>query len=106
MTDTPYLLDELEAADMLIIDDLHAFEFRLDDALLDRADAAAEADEPFESDEIVVTLEALDGRERKRWHFSYNSVMEAEYQAEDDSWQIGPHRLKCLAATRASSADE
>lgn len=106
MTDTPYLLDELEAADMLIIGDLHAFEFSLDEALLDQADAAAEAGEPFASEEIVVTIEALDGRQRKRWQFSYNSVMEAEYQAGDDSWQLGPHRLKCLAATRASSEDE
>ncbi|MHB0764254.1 DUF5629 family protein [Stutzerimonas sp. NM35] len=103
---TPCLLDQLEAADMLLIDDLHVFDFSLDDALLDQADAAAEADEPFASEEIVVTLEALDGRERKRWRFSYNDVMEAEYQAGDDSWQLGPHRLKCLAATRASSEDE
>ena len=105
-TDNPYLLDQLESADMLEIDGLHAFDFTLDEALLDQADAAAEAGQPFASDDIEVSIEALDGRERKRWRFSYNSVMEAEYQAEDDSWQLGPHRLKCLGAVQASSEDE
>ncbi len=103
---TRYLLDELEQADMLEIDGLHAFDFTLDETLLDQADAAAEAGQPFASDDIVVSIEALDGRDRKRWRFSYNSVMEAAYQAEDDSWQLGPHRLKCLGAVQASSEDE
>ncbi|MFQ7901000.1 DUF5629 family protein [Pseudomonas sp. FIP_A4] len=103
---TRYLLDELEQADMLEIDGLHAFDFTLDETLLDQADAAAEAGQPFASDDIVVSIEALDGRDRKRWRFSYNSVMEAAYQAEDDSWQLGPHRLKCMGAVQASSEDE
>lgn len=105
MNETPYLLDQLETADMLEIDGLHAFDFSLDDALLDQADAAADAGEPFASEEIAVTIEALDGRERKRWQFSYNSVMEAEYQATENSWHIEGHRLKCLAAI-AGESDE
>lgn len=103
---TPYLLDQLECADMLEIDGLHAFDFTLNDDLLDQADAAAEADQPFASEDVVVSVEALDGRERKRWHFSYNSVMEAQYLADDDSWQLGAHRLKCLGATVASDDEE
>ncbi|TBU73617.1 hypothetical protein DNK06_19720 [Pseudomonas daroniae] len=98
MSDQPYLLDQLETADMLEIDGLHAFDFRLDDALLDQADTAAEADEPFASEATVLHIEVQDGRERKRWQFSYNAVMEAEYRAADDSWMLGEHRLICLTA--------
>ena len=35
MTTTPYLLDQLETADMLLIDGLHAWQFELNEALLD-----------------------------------------------------------------------
>jgi len=104
-----YLLDQLETADMLQIDGLHAFEFSLNDELLDRAEAAALADEPFSSEEIVLRIESLDGRERRRWAFSYNAVMEAQHDVEDDSWMLGEppqHRLKCLGAISACSEDE
>jgi hypothetical protein len=105
-TETPYLLDQLELADMLEIDGLHAANFNLNDDLLDQADAAAEAGESFESEEIVLTIEALDGRERKRWQFSYNSVMEAEHDAATNSWLIEGHRLVCFEAIGADSEDE
>lgn len=100
---TPYLLDQLETADMLVIDDLHAFDFQLDDALLDQADAAAEANEPFASEAVVLSIEVQDGRDRKRWQFSYNAVMEAEYEADGDSWLIEGHRLVCLSAVSAEA---
>lgn len=106
MTDTPYLLDQLETADMLEIDGLHASDFSLDDALLDEADAAATADQPFASEGTVLRIEALDGREHRHWQFSYNQVMEAAYQPADDSWQLeGDHRLKCFAAIGAEGDD-
>lgn len=109
MNETPYLLDQLETADMLEIDGLHAFEFSLNEELLDRAEAAAVADEAFSSEEIVLRIESLDGRERRRWQFSYNTVMEAQYNAEDDSWMLSDppqHRLRCLGAIRASTEDD
>ncbi|MCQ4320604.1 DUF5629 family protein [Pseudomonas stutzeri] len=81
-----YLLDELETADMLEVDGLHAWQFTLDDALLDRADAAAETGESFASDELVVQIESIDGRERRQWSFSYNSVMEAVYCEDEQYW--------------------
>ena len=37
MSEQPYLLDALETSDMLVIDGLHAFDFQLDDELLDQA---------------------------------------------------------------------
>lgn len=103
MSDQPYLLDQLETADMLEIDGLHAFDFRLDDALLDQADTAAEAGEPFASEATVLHIEVQDGRERKRWQFSYNAVMEAEYLPDQNSWRLGEHRITCLTAVSADS---
>lgn len=105
MSEQPYLLDSLESADMLVIDGLHAFDFQLDEALLDQADAAAEADQPFASESVVLSIEVQDGRERKRWQFSYNAVMEAEYLAAEDSWRVGEHHLTCLAAVSSDAGD-
>jgi len=110
MTTTPYLLDQLETADMLLIDGLHAWQFELNEALLDEADAAAHADKPFASEDVVLQIESLDGRDRREWRFSYNQVMEASYQSEDECWllQAGDqqHRLCCLGAVTASGDDE
>jgi len=97
--DTPYLLDQLEAADMLIIDDLHAWQFALNEALLDDADAAAEANQPFASEDTLLTIDLVDGRTRRQWQFSYNQIMEAQLQADGETWLLeGPHRMQCLSA--------
>ena len=102
-----YLLDELETADMLEIDGLHAWQFELNDALLDQADAAAEAELPFSSEDIVMTVESIDGRERRVWRFSYNQVMEAQHLTDEDCWLLGDgqHRLRCLGAVCAGEED-
>lgn len=108
-TEDRYLLDELQTADMLEVDGLHAFDFTLNEDLLDRAEAAAEAGQAFASDEMVVQIECLDGRERRRWQFSYNAVMEAVYAEAEDCWMLGDepaHRLKCLGAISAEGGDE
>ncbi len=105
--DTPYLLDQLEAADMLIIDDLHAWQFELNEALLDDADAAAEANQPFASEDILLTIDLVDGRTRRQWQFSYNQIMEAQRQPDGESWLLeGPHRLQCLSAIGGEDEDE
>lgn len=104
-----YLLDELQTADMLEIDGLHVFDFTLNEDLLDRAEAAAEAGEAFASEDMVVQIECLDGREKRRWQFSYNAVMEAEFAEADDCWVLGEapsHRLKCLGAISADGGDD
>lgn len=88
MTTQRYLLDELETADMLEIDGLHAWRFELNENLLDQADLAAEADQPFASEDWVLAVESLDGRTRREWRFSYNAVMEAEPQADGESWRL------------------
>ncbi len=106
MNDVPYLLDQLENADMLVIDGLHASDFSLDEPLLDEADAAAEAEQSFASEAVVLRIEALDGRQRRQWQFSYNQVMEAMYQPADDSWQLeGGHVIRCFSAIGAEGDD-
>lgn len=99
-TESPYLLDQLETADMLELDGLHAWQFTLDETVLDAADEAAEADQPFATEEIVLTVECIDGRDRRAWRFSYNQIMEAQYHTETDTWLLddGKHRLRCLGA--------
>lgn len=107
-TETPCLLDQLEIADMLEVDGLHAWQFSLSETVLDQADAAAEADRPFASEEFLVTIECIDGRDRRTWRFSYNQVMEAQYLAEADVWLLdgGKHRLQCLGALGVSDEAE
>lgn len=109
-SETLYLLDQLETADMLLIDGLHAWQFSLDEALLDRADAAAQADQPFASDDVVLRVESIDGRERREWAFSYNAVMEATCAPESDTWTLladgVEHQLCCLGAVSANADDE
>lgn len=106
-TETPYLLDQLDAADMLEMDGLHAWQFELDEVLLDQADAAADVGQPFASENIVLTVEVMDGRQRRVWRFSYNQIMEALYLENDDSWSLdeGKHRLRCMSAISAVEDD-
>ncbi len=106
--ETPNLLDQLETADMLEIDGLHAWQFILAEAVLDQADAAAAADQPFASEDVVLTVECVDGRERRSWRFSYNQIMEAQYLIDTDSWLLddGKHRLRCLGALGISDDAE
>ncbi len=106
MTTQRYLLDELETADMLEIDGLHAWRFELNENLLDQADLAAEADQPFASEDWVLAVESLDGRTRREWRFSYNAVMEAEPQADGESWRLttGRGRTSSVAWERSAPA--
>lgn len=106
-SDTPYLLDQLENTELLEIDGLYSWQFSLDEAVLDQADAAAEADLPFASEGILLRIEVLDGRDQRKWQFSYNEVLEALFQPETSSWSIcaddKPHVLKCQTDVAASA---
>ncbi|WP_353934533.1 DUF5629 family protein, partial [Acinetobacter baumannii] len=48
---------------------MHAWRFELNENLLDQADLAAEADQPFASEDWVLAVESLDGRTRREWRF-------------------------------------
>jgi hypothetical protein len=75
--------------------------------VLDQADAAAEANQPFASEATLLTIDLVDGRTRRQWQFSYNQIMEAQRDADDESWLLeGPHRLQCLSAIGGEDEDE
>ncbi|WP_322980233.1 DUF5629 family protein [Pseudomonas sp. C11] len=96
------LIDALQGADMLEIDGLHAWQFELDDALLQQADA--DATQP------LLWIECMDGRTARRWQFSLAAVRAATHDAPSDSWTLadanGPHVLKCFAAFRGDNLDD
>lgn len=109
-SDTPYLLDELENTELLEIDGLYSWQFSLDESVLDQADAAAEAELPFASEAILLRIDVLDGRDQRKWQFSYNDVLEAIFQPETRSWLLcaGEHQhvLKCQADVAASADNQ
>ncbi|MGC3194745.1 DUF5629 family protein, partial [Pseudomonas aeruginosa] len=47
---------------------------------------------------------------RREWRFYYNAVMEADPQADAESWRQttgdGAYQLRCLGAVSASREDE
>lgn len=90
MTTTPTTMSAaLKAATMLEIDGLHAWDFFLGDFL---------------------TLECMDGRERKTWRFTMEQVNAATFDEAQQCWLIsdGTHdyRMKCLEAFTPTKDDE
>lgn len=90
MTTTPTTLRAaLETATMLEIDGLHAWDFFLGKFL---------------------TLECMDGRERKTWRFEMEQIEAATFDEAQQCWLItdGTHdyRMKCLEAFTPSNDDE
>ena len=109
-SDNPYLIDQLENASLLEIDGLYSWQFSLNETLLDQADAAADENRSFASEETLLRIELMDGRDHRKWQFSYNDVMEAEYQEADHSWSIAAddrqHVLRCQADIAASADND
>lgn len=102
----PTLLDALLAADMLEIDDLHAWEFDLDETLLD----ALEAGQPGDPEAQLLRVECIDGRTRREWRFTQAAVQSAGFDAETGCWKLagtdGEHLLRCLDAFGGDAEDE
>ncbi|SDH26005.1 hypothetical protein SAMN05216603_10798 [Pseudomonas benzenivorans] len=102
------LIEALEAADMLEIDDLYAWQFSLDNELLARVSAGtASADS---QEQPLLSIECIDGRSHRRWQFSLAAVRAARFDTASDSWSLsdadGPHRIKCFAAFCGDNADD
>lgn len=81
---------ELNNADMLEIDGLHAFDFTSDDKCL--------------------RITCMDGRAEKRWSFSLMQVQAATFDDALQSWTLtgdsGEHRLVCMSAFTGNNNDE
>lgn len=88
-TNSTDLKAALKDATMLEIDGLHAWDFFLGDFL---------------------TLECMDGRERKTWRFEMAQVEAATFDEARQCWLITDgtheHRMKCLEAFTPSKDDE
>lgn len=107
MSTTPHdLISALSNADMLEIDDLHAWQFQLDDALLAEHRAGTQA----HSDAPLLSIECMDGRALRKWHFSLNQVVAARFDGEADAWAIrgtaDTHLIRCFAAVTGDNSDQ
>lgn len=94
MTTPTTLLAELQTADLLLIDDLHAWQFELNPQAVD--------------EQPMLRVECIDGRARRVWHFTAAAVAGARPGAA--AWTIddaaGEHQLVCLGAVVADNDDE
>ena len=83
-------IEQLQTSGMLLINDLHAFDFVLDAGEL--------------------RIECMDGRELKRWRFTDAQLAAAHFDDALQAWQIsndtGSHRLVCLSAFSPSDEDD
>ena len=105
MTSTPNsLLEALQSADMLLINDLHAWQFSLEPQALALAQAAAGLELP------LLKVECMDGRTLRVWSFSVAAVVAARMDAESQCWTLhdanGEQRISCLDAISASNTDD
>ncbi|MFZ3184066.1 MAG: DUF5629 family protein [Pseudomonas sp.] len=105
MTGSPNsLLEALQSADMLLINDLHAWQFSFEPGALALAQAAADSELP------LLKVECMDGRTRRVWTFSVAAVLAAQLDQPSQCWTLhdgnGEQRIHCLDAICASNDDE
>lgn len=106
MSTTPHdLISALSHADMLEIDDLHAWQFHLDTEQLAHHHAGTHAD----NNVPLLSVECMDGRALRKWHFNLSQVVAARFDGEADAWIVSgtnePHRIKCFAAVTGDNSD-
>jgi len=92
---------------MLEIDDLYAWQFNLDKELL--AQVSAGSASAGSQEHVLLSIECIDGRDRRHWQFSLAQVMAATFDAASDSWCLTngeeQHRIKCFAAISGDNSD-
>lgn len=109
MSTTPdNLIAALSGADMLEIDELHAWQFSLDHDLLARHQAGSASAE--DAGKALLSIQCMDGRALRQWHFSLTEVLAAHFVAADDSWSIARadsrHSIRCFAAISGDNAEQ
>ncbi|WP_137888554.1 DUF5629 family protein [Pseudomonas sp. 2FE] len=91
------LLAALEAADMLEINGLYAWQFEL---VLDAQPNA----------ERALLIECMDGRTLRKWQFSRAELLAATFSPATQSWNLtgssGAHELKCLSGVTADNSEQ
>lgn len=90
LTMTTPLTTALQSANMLLIDNLHAFDFT--------------------ADTTGLRIECMDGRDLKRWDFSAEQVAAATLNDATHEWSIsgdkGDHLLVCVQAFGGQDEDQ
>jgi hypothetical protein len=98
------LLEALQTADMLLINDLHAWQFSLEPAALALAQLAAGTELQ------LLKVECMDGRTRRVWNFTVAAVLAAQLDSANQCWTLhdanGQQRITCLDAISATNDDE
>lgn len=107
MSTAPHdLISALSHADMLEIDDLHAWQFQLKPEQLAQHHAGNGVSA---TDQPLLSIECMDGRALRTWHFSLAQVIAARFDGEADAWRIsteaGTHVIKCFAAISGDNSD-
>jgi hypothetical protein len=108
MSSTPHdLISALSHANMLEIDGLHAWQFSLDTEQLAQHQAGTLPETP---EKPLLSIECMDGRALRKWHFSLAQVIAARFDGEADAWSISgsadQHLIKCFAAVCGDNADQ
>lgn len=102
------LIDALAASDMLEINGLYAWQFNLDNELLAQVSAGSASSDS--QNQPLLTLECIDGRDRRHWSFSLSQVSAAQFDADAESWTISDgensHSLKCFEAISGNNDDD
>lgn len=104
------LLEALQSADMLLINDLHAWQFSLEPEALALALSALAAGLPSTAEQQLLKVECMDGRTRRVWTFSVAAVVAAQLDEASQCWALhdanGEQRISCLDAISASNDDD
>ena len=107
MSTAPHdLINALSHADMLEIDNLHAWHFQLNAEQLAQHHAGSHISA---ADQPLLSIECMDGRALRKWHFSLAQVIAARFDDTADAWNIsaaaGTHVIKCFAAISGDNSD-
>ncbi len=111
MSGTPNsLLEALQSADMLLVNDLHAWQFSLEPEALALAQAALTQAVVGALEQQLLKVECMDGRTKRVWTFTSAAVLAAQLDESTQSWLLhdanGQQRISCLAAISASNDDD
>lgn len=111
MTGTPSsLLAALQSADMLLINDLHAWQFSLEPEALALAQAALTQAAAGPLERPLLRVECMDGRTQRVWSFTAAAVLAAQLDESGQCWLLhdtnGQQRISCLDAISASNDDD
>ncbi|MBP8264692.1 DUF5629 family protein [Pseudomonas fluvialis] len=82
------LCEALQSADLLLIDDLHAWQFHY-----------APSGEP------ALRIDCQDGSQARHWQFNQAELAAAQYDPGEDCWRLASHRLQCLGAFSGDNLD-